>query len=123
MLSLNLEVNEDDLLAVQSAVSFRQSKFRREGSLVLPPGDGDLRARLLAEICRGWLQMVVGKECPGQMTDRELYCEIHELPVEEETVSGYVDSDGGDDDEEDDDVSEFGPPFEIDDLADDGPTA
>jgi hypothetical protein len=50
--TLVLELDPDDYDAVQQALAVRQS-FR-----VMPGGGGNLAGRLVAEICRGWLEML-----------------------------------------------------------------
>ena len=111
MPDLHLEVSDTDLKDVQDAVFFRQSRFRRDGELVLPPGPGSLRGRLLAEICRGWLQMVVGRVSESELTDHELYCELNGVPCFQED---------DDDDDDDDDYTDMEFPTDIDELSDDG---
>jgi hypothetical protein len=48
-----LELDDDDYRSLQEAFARRQA-FR-----VLPEGGGNLAGRLAAEICRGWLEMLV----------------------------------------------------------------
>lgn len=54
---LTLELDEDDWSSVNEAIAERQSFRDKEGCL-LPDGDGNLAGRLIAEICRGWLEML-----------------------------------------------------------------
>ena len=53
--TIHYRVDEYDFKAVQEAIIFRQSPpFLRmpDGSLMLPDGEGDLGGRILAQICR-----------------------------------------------------------------------
>jgi hypothetical protein len=50
-----LELDDDDFDAVQQAISVRQGLF---GGSVLPDGEGNLAGRYVAEICRGWMEML-----------------------------------------------------------------
>lgn len=52
MKMITLEVDQEDFDAIQSAICRRQS-FQ-----CLPDGDGNLTGRIVAEICRGWLERV-----------------------------------------------------------------
>lgn len=52
MKTITLEVDQEDFDAIQSAICRRQS-FQ-----CLPDGDGNLTGRIVAEICRGWLERV-----------------------------------------------------------------
>lgn len=45
-------VDEQDAAAIHAAIAERQ-RWR-----AMPDGGGDLRGRVIAEICRGWLEMV-----------------------------------------------------------------
>lgn len=47
-----LELDENDFDSVQEAMGVRQS-FQ-----VMPDGGGNLAGRLIAEVCRGWLEML-----------------------------------------------------------------
>lgn len=49
---LSVALDEDDHDAVQRALSVRH------GFRALPDGDSDRAGALLAEICRGWLEML-----------------------------------------------------------------
>jgi hypothetical protein len=56
--TLDYQMDEYDYRAVQEAIAFRQSHaFWREkdGSLILPDGEGDLGGRILAQICRDYV--------------------------------------------------------------------
>ena len=48
---MTLELDEDDRNAINMAITQRQI-WR-----VLPDGDGNLAGRVLAEICRGWMEL------------------------------------------------------------------
>jgi hypothetical protein len=50
-----LELDEDDYEAVTRAVSIRQGF---DGGGLLPEGGGNLTGRIVAEICRGWEEML-----------------------------------------------------------------
>ena len=52
MKTITLKVDDEDFDAIQSAICRRQS-FR-----CLPDGDGNMTGRVVAEICRGWLERV-----------------------------------------------------------------
>lgn len=52
MKTMTLECDELDYAAIQQAVAQRQ----RWG--ILPDGEGDMAGRVLAEICRGWMEML-----------------------------------------------------------------
>jgi hypothetical protein len=47
-----LELDTDDYDAVQDALAVRQA-WR-----VMPDGEGDVAGRTIAEICRGWMEMI-----------------------------------------------------------------
>jgi hypothetical protein len=47
-----LELDEADYQAVMAALS------RRRSWMVLPDGGGNLNGRLVAEVCRGWAEML-----------------------------------------------------------------
>jgi hypothetical protein len=52
---ITLEVDADDFDAIQQAISTRQGLL---GGGLLPDGGGNLAGRYVAEICRGWLEML-----------------------------------------------------------------
>ena len=56
--SIHYRVDEDDYRVIQEAIALRQSHpFWREkdGSLILPDGEGDLGGRILAQLCRHYV--------------------------------------------------------------------
>jgi hypothetical protein len=55
---LVIEVDDLDYSAILAAIAKRQNLMRMDGRALLPDGEGDLRGRLLAEICRGWCEFV-----------------------------------------------------------------
>lgn len=58
MRRITIEVDELDARAIEIVVMKYQTRQRVAGELMLPEGEGDLRGRILAEICRGWDEMV-----------------------------------------------------------------
>lgn len=50
-----LRTDKLDHKAILDAVARYQAEQRVEGELMLPAGSGDLRGRILADICRDWL--------------------------------------------------------------------
>jgi len=65
---LVLSLDGDDFEAVQRCISKRQGF----GAGLIPPGGGNLAGRVIAEICRGWEEML-GKGYAGlDATRREL---------------------------------------------------
>lgn len=52
-----LELDELDYDAVQSAMARRQSVLRLPDGANLPDGSSNLAGALIAEICRGWLEL------------------------------------------------------------------
>lgn len=58
MKRITFEVDDLDFEAIQKAVARRQAAFRVNGELIIPDGEGDLRGRLIAEICRGWVEFL-----------------------------------------------------------------
>lgn len=52
MKTLTLILDELDHDAIRRALAIRQ------GWRILPDGEGDIAGRLLAEICRGWEEML-----------------------------------------------------------------
>lgn len=58
---MTLELDEEDYAAVQQAIAAYQTGTRwPEGGCVLPENESDLAGAVLAEICRGWLEMREG---------------------------------------------------------------
>jgi hypothetical protein len=53
--TITLELDADDYDAVQKAISIRQGFG---GGGLIPEGGGNLAGRLVAEICRGWEEML-----------------------------------------------------------------
>lgn len=53
-----LEIDEDDFIGISNAIAKYQANQRIDGELILPDGEGDLRGRIIAEICRGWCDLV-----------------------------------------------------------------
>jgi hypothetical protein len=51
---LHFVVDELDYQAIMSAIAARQT-VRCGGTLVIADGQGDLGGRILAQICRGWI--------------------------------------------------------------------
>lgn len=76
MQQFKIMLSDEDAQELRQALQFRQAKFRRENGLIIPPGEGDLSGRLLAEICRGWRQFVLGPKI-GELTDRDLYRQLN----------------------------------------------
>lgn len=50
--TLSVTLDDEDYEAVQTALSVRQ------GFMALPDGESDKAGALLAEVCRGWLEML-----------------------------------------------------------------
>ncbi len=50
-----LELDDLDFDAVQKAISIRQGLM---GGGLLPDGEGNLAGRIVAEICRGWMEFL-----------------------------------------------------------------
>lgn len=59
MRTITLKLDEDDYDAVQATMGLRQT-FRAAGEdgTILPPGESDLAGAVVAEICRGWVEML-----------------------------------------------------------------
>jgi hypothetical protein len=57
MKSLTLSFDDDDFAAIQLAFARRQL-FRDAHGVILPDGASDTVGALLAEICRGWIEML-----------------------------------------------------------------
>lgn len=56
--TIMLEIDDADYAAIQKAISFRQTWNRSKGGdKVLPDGDGNQAGRVVAEICRGWMEV------------------------------------------------------------------
>ena len=58
MQTITLIVDEDDAAAVHRAIADYQRASRDEHGVILPEGESDLPGAILAEICRGWLELV-----------------------------------------------------------------
>jgi hypothetical protein len=59
---LTLSLDEDDARAVHEAIARYQQRSRwPEGGTLLPDGESDQAGAVLAEICRGWLEMYGAK--------------------------------------------------------------
>ncbi len=56
---ITLELDELDYGAIQEAFAMRQS-FRDRAGCIMPDGDSNTAGALVAEICRGWLEMLTG---------------------------------------------------------------
>ena len=52
--TLMLSLDADDAQSIDEAVRQYQTTKRTDGQLMLSDGVGDLKGRILAEICRGW---------------------------------------------------------------------
>lgn len=50
--TISLRCDELDYKAIQRAIAKRQQLF------IMPDGDGNAAGRFVAEICRGWMQMM-----------------------------------------------------------------
>ena len=50
-----LELDEFDYDSIQQAISIRQGF---QGGGLLPYGEGNLTGRIVAEVCRGWMEML-----------------------------------------------------------------
>jgi hypothetical protein len=57
MKTLTFYLDDLDADAVRRAIARRQT-FRPGGELLLPAGESDLAGALLAEVCRGWCEMI-----------------------------------------------------------------
>jgi hypothetical protein len=57
MLTIQMRVDGDDYEAIRRAIE-RRKELRVDGETILPDGEGDMDARLLAEICRGWMEFM-----------------------------------------------------------------
>jgi len=53
---MTLQLDDDDDRAIQAAIAARQTVRDQQGC-ILPDGESDLAGALIAEICRGWLEM------------------------------------------------------------------
>jgi hypothetical protein len=53
---LILDLDEDDFAALQEALTRRQL-WRDQHGVILPDGESNLPGALLAEICRGWIEL------------------------------------------------------------------
>lgn len=52
--TITVKIDKLDESAILDAIARYQVEQRFEGDLLLPNGSGDLRGRILAEICRDW---------------------------------------------------------------------
>ena len=57
MRHLTLELDEPDYRSVQEAIARRQG-FQVGFRPPLPDGEGNMAGRIIAEICRGWLEHI-----------------------------------------------------------------
>jgi hypothetical protein len=55
--TMTIILDDDDYRAVQEAISRRQS-WRLDGQALIEPGGSDIAGAYLAEICRGWLEII-----------------------------------------------------------------
>lgn len=56
---LTIEVDEQDRDAILRAVTKYQVVHHRAfGEVILPDGEGDVRGRILGEICRDWCELI-----------------------------------------------------------------
>lgn len=55
--TITLELDKLDAKAVNRAIARRQS-MRVNGKSVMPDGGGNMAGRVIAEICRGWEEML-----------------------------------------------------------------
>lgn len=61
--TLKVALSPADFDAIQEAIAIRGSGlFRSNGELILPDREGDMRGRLIAEICRGWTEALSADE-------------------------------------------------------------
>jgi hypothetical protein len=49
---IELEIDKADYTAIQKAIA------KRQVLRVMPDGEGNMAGRVIAEICRGWLEMM-----------------------------------------------------------------
>jgi hypothetical protein len=56
MTLLTFDVDDDDARDINAAIAIFQKRNRRMHGALLPDGDGDLAGRVLAEVCRDWLE-------------------------------------------------------------------
>ena len=54
--TLTVRIDQLDYDAIQRAIAYRQT-WRS-----LPDGDGDIAGRIIAEICRGWMEWMEWRE-------------------------------------------------------------
>lgn len=57
-MTLTLELDENDARDVHRAIAARQSRFRYDAQpgAILPDGESNTAGKIIAEICRGWLE-------------------------------------------------------------------
>ena len=57
---ITLELDESDYVAIQGAIRHRLNSFMKDddGSPILPDGDSDRWGAAIAEICRGWCELL-----------------------------------------------------------------
>lgn len=55
---VRLKMDQADYEAIQEAIAIRRSGLFRtpDGTLVLADGEGDMKSKLLGEICRQWVE-------------------------------------------------------------------
>lgn len=58
--TVTVVVDRQDFSAIQAAITRRQLLGRYPGctGTTLPDGDSDLAGAIIAEICRGWMEML-----------------------------------------------------------------
>lgn len=56
MKTITLECDDLDYEWLNDAVAYFQEHNRVDGELLLADGEGDLKGRILAEICRIWME-------------------------------------------------------------------
>lgn len=54
LIRMTLDVDQYDYESILDAVAKYQREHRVEGELIIADGEGDLRGRILAELCRDW---------------------------------------------------------------------
>jgi hypothetical protein len=58
MKDMHLLLDEDDYRSIQQAIARRQSWRHADGGCILPAGESNTPGAIIAEICRGWLEML-----------------------------------------------------------------
>lgn len=57
-----LNLDEDDYNSIQEAIAKRQAYGRNlpdsNGQKIMPDGDSNIAGAVLAEICRGWIELL-----------------------------------------------------------------